>query len=356
MPAFPGWTFRVGQGPLDFSVAQPLIGRGHTVYGSANAAKMFDGGYGYDTVSPSGWGCTSGSWAATQIGAGPTQLYVVVSNDLGSSDYATGGMEGYRIQISSDSTNGADGTWTTAITVSGNIYTTRGHLITGFTGNSWIKIIVDQCTGGVIDELDVWDATNGTPDTFLFIGDSITYGCMNRVYYGAGTGNHPSFQENVEINKPGHYPAQHAAGKIGSSTTFWASEISTVLAVYPDVKYVCISLGTNDSPYSTIPTFISNLTTIVNAIVADGRIPILARAPWSGAAGYGGGDYNTCLVRQFNDGGIDYITSTLGVRKGPDLYQLFYDNRVLYAVEADPHPNSDGQKGWTKAWADSVSL
>jgi acyl-CoA thioesterase-1 len=344
-------------GSLDWSTLMPLISRpGKPVFGTGTPAQMVDGKYGYvDGVADGAWACSGGSWVAVQVGAGPTQVLVALSNDNASGgSYLASVVQAYRIQVSSDSTNGSDGAWTTAVTVTGNPAYAREHLI-AFTGRSWVKLMVDTCTGGQLDELNVWDATNGTPDTFAFLGDSITDGALRRHFYFGG-GLLPSFQENVLENQPGHYPLQLNVGVTGQGAAYWAANIASALALYPDVRYWCVGVGMNDgaSMPGQLTQWRTDMTTVLNAITAAGRVPILARTTWTGAAGYGGGDYATCGLRYLNDNGVDYLVSTLGVRPGPDLFALFNANGAAYAVTSDPHPNQTGYKAWTNAWADSL--
>src|SRR4030095_13580199 len=90
----------------------------------------------------------------------------------------------YHFEVSADSTNGSDGTWTAAGTpVSGHGVRTRAHA-TYFAGKSWIKMVItaappnESGNGVQIGEIDVHDisATGaGLPDdTWFFMGDSIT--------------------------------------------------------------------------------------------------------------------------------------------------------------------------------------
>lgn len=344
------------QAPINWLTSMPHISRGKPIYGTDVPSRMNDGVYGY-VDTPGAWTCTAGSWIAINLGSGPTQILVAISNDHDSAGrWVTTGFNKYRFQVSSDSTNGTDGTWTTSVTVTDNSAICREHLI-NFTGYSWIKLIVDEATGGQLDELDVWDATNGTPDTFVFIGDSLTDSAIRRFeYYGGGL--QPSFQENVLSNNPGHYPLQVNCGYAGMGASYWQTTISTALALYPDCKYWCLDIGMNDgaSMPSQISSFVASMSAIVEAILAAGKIPIIARTTWTGVTGYGGGDYNTCGLRYLNDYGIDVVADTYSIRKGPDLYKLFYDNSATYNVTADPHPNETGYKAWTKAWADSLGI
>lgn len=348
----------VVQPALNFSVPMPLVSRpSKPVFGTGTPAQMVDGKYGYvDGVAEGAWACAGGSWVAVQVGAGPTSVLVALSNDNASGgSYLSSVIEAYRIQVSSNSTNGSDGTWTTAVTVTGNPAYAREHLV-AFTGYSWVKLLVDTCTGAQLDELNVWDASAGAPDTFAFLGDSITDGALRRHFYTGG-GLLPSFQENVQTNN-GHYPLQLNVGVTGQNAAYWAANIASALSLYPDVKYWCVGIGMNDgaSMPSQLTAWRTDMTTVLNAITAAGRVPILARTTYTGATGYGGGDYATCGLRYLNDNGVDYLANLLSVRRGPDLFASFYANASTYAVTSDPHPNETGYKAWTRAWADSLGV
>jgi len=157
--------------------AMPRISLGKPVYGSpTNHAKAIDNGYGYDVVDPGALLITAGDWIALNLGSGPSQILVGLSaDDQGgvSGSYVVNAFEAYRLQVSNNSTNGADGTWTTLVTVTGNPIFCREHKL-AFTGYSWLKVIFDTTTGGQFDELDVWDASTTSDNTFAFVGDSIT--------------------------------------------------------------------------------------------------------------------------------------------------------------------------------------
>ena len=348
----------VGAAPITFSTPMPLLSRGRPSYGTGTPSRLFDGGYGYLSETPGPWACSGGSWAAVNLGyTGAASLLVSLSNDNASGGgYVSSSFAAYRVQSSADSTNGVDGTWSTEVTVTGNNSMVREHLISGFSGKSWIKLLVDTCSGGQIDELCIWDASAGTPDTFAFLGDSISDGGVRRFGWSGTDDFLPSFQDRVLLNQPDHYPLQLNVAVTGIGASYWAANIASVLALHPDVKYWCIGIGTNDgsSMPGAISTWRADMTTVINAIVAAGRVPILARAPYTGSASYGGGDFYTSGLAYLNANGVDYLVSTLGVRAGPDFWQLFYDGRTAYAVTSDPHPNNAGYRAWMQAWADNL--
>lgn len=345
--------------PIEYA-PMPHISRGKPIYGTGSYSKMNDGGYGYTAVTPGAWTAANGDWVAINVGSGPSDLLVAISNDesaIGGGSYLNTSFSAYRLQVSNDSTNGSDGTWTTVVTQTANTSMTREHKFS-FTGYSWVKLICDTITGGQLDELDIWDASGGTPNTYAFLGDSLTVrGTLRYTYWGGGV--QPSFQENL-LTDTGQYPLQLNVGFSGYSAADWATNISSALALFPDAKYWCIGIGTNDgfSMPGAIATWRTDMQTVIDAVIADGRIPILARIPWTGATGYGGGAFDTCGLAYLNENGVEWLFQQYGpaLRRGPDLYKLFYDNQVAYNVVTDPHWNEDGTKAWAAAWADSLGL
>ena len=91
----------------------------------------------------------------------------------------------YRIETSADSTDGADGTWRTAVTVRGNPvrsrrtrWTSAGsagsgsrHARSRRRANEW---------GLFLDEIDVHDLSLGGDDVWVFLGDTIGAGVFDR--------------------------------------------------------------------------------------------------------------------------------------------------------------------------------
>ena len=137
-----------GSSALALTQPSPIISRGKTVFSSpAGGTAIVDG-----TYHNGGWSAGSPTpeapvWAAIQLGAGPTRL-LVVWDDGGSYPYQEdparmvyGLPLGYHIDVSNDSTDGQDGTWTSLVTVLDNNARTRGHAI-DFSGQSWVKLVV----------------------------------------------------------------------------------------------------------------------------------------------------------------------------------------------------------------------
>src|SRR5574343_589316 len=107
------------------------------------------------------------------------------------------------------------------------------------------------------------------------------------VYYGGGY--RPSFGDWI-VSLWGTYPLQINMGTVGIGAQQQAADINASLALYPEAKYWCIGLGTNDAPTimsgSNLADWRTDMTTICNAVLNAGKIPIVARIPYSSDANH----------------------------------------------------------------------
>jgi acyl-CoA thioesterase-1 len=167
----------------------PIISRSKTTFSSPpGGAAVVDSTYhsgGWYAGSPS---AQAPAWVAIELGLGPSRV-LVQWDDGGTYNYRDPssamvyGLPGaYEIQVSNDSSNGQDGSWTNVVTVTDNAVRTRGHAI-DFGGKSWVKLLItalppNAANGVTIGEIDVHDisATGSRmpDDTWLFLGDSIS--------------------------------------------------------------------------------------------------------------------------------------------------------------------------------------
>src|SRR5262249_2542457 len=149
----------------------PLISRGKPVYcdyddGPKGPQAVVNGHYGawsYWHVSQR----VLPSWCALRLEPGPKRVLLTWSSDY-TFDYldAVGPYpQDYSISVSSDSTNGSDGTWQIAITVGGNHSRIREHLL-DFSGQSWVKMTVTGVQPRSaqqdvsIDQINVYDVSS----------------------------------------------------------------------------------------------------------------------------------------------------------------------------------------------------
>jgi acyl-CoA thioesterase-1 len=314
-------------------IPNPIISRRKMVYSSpAGGAALVDGLYhngGWSAGVPT---AAAPAWAAINLGAGPTRV-LVSWDDGGTYNYTPniydtanyGFPSAYEIDVSADSTNGTDGTWTPSVTVVDNNYRTRAHSI-DFTGQSWVKMLITaestslpEPNGVQISEIDVHDisATGaGLPDdTWFFMGDSITAFAFDRASSHA-----PSFADLVHTDSPNYFPAMINGGVGGELSRDGLARLATTLTINPDYRYFTLNYGTNDSAGMQVSpaVFGTTMQSMITMLIAAGRTPIIPHIPYSGDGTHGSiPAYNTV---------IDTLTATNNLMTGPDLYTFFFNN------------------------------
>jgi len=317
----------------------PLVSRNRPAFASAgNAAAVNDGEYyggaTWDVVP----GDATPAWVAIQVGAGPTRAMLNWVAYPGSNLPTH-----YRIETSADSTNGADGNWTTAVTIVGNGVEARAHPF-AFAGQQWVRFVVtrahDVGQAISIDEIDVQDASTGNADSWMFVGDSITAAAFHR---GLFEGNFP---ERVHAVSPAFFPLMIGAGVGGTSTVDGVARIDEWLAIHPHFQNWVISYGTNDSANEDpqfAPAFGERLRFIVATLQAAGKTVFVPRIPYK----TGGEAYLAPYNAQ-----VDAVVGEFGLGAAPDLYAWFlaHPDQLYDGV----HPNDAGSRSMNQLWADAV--
>jgi acyl-CoA thioesterase-1 len=347
--------------------ASPIISRGATVFSSpAGGAAVVDGSYhngGWSAGNPTS---DAPAWVALQLSRGPSRL-LVVWDDGGTYNYQDpttamvyGLPRGYRIEVSSDSTNGSDGTWASRTEVTDNDARTRGHAI-DFSGQSWVKLVVtaappNAANGVSIAELDVHDISSAPDpdlpeDTWLFMGDSITAFAYDRALI-----HQPSFAAGINALVPSFFPAMLNAGIGGEKTTEALERITQTLALNPNYHFVILGYGTNDAANNQIApaVFKANLQTLIDRVRAAGRVPLIPHIPVSM-------DGNHASIPLYN-AVIDELTTENQLLVGADLYGYFSANAALFScppcangrMTDNLHPNDDGLKGMNAVWTSAL--
>ena len=334
----------------------PLISRGRPVYCSSNnqgpggPPAIVNGRYG-------GWNfwrtdlSALPSWCAIQLAPGPTRLLLTWEND-NVFDYISNtgmGPQDYTISVSSNSTNGADGTWQTVVNVVGNHTRIREHLLP-FTDQSWVKMTVTKGQPQasqpylVINQIDIYDASNSLNDTFFFSGDSISVMAYNRF-----DENQPSYSVDVHKAYPRYFPVTLDGGFGGWNSSGAAQDIDSWLALNPDIKYWLLGWGTNDALEQVSPqNFTANLQVLVDKIEKAGHVPILAHIPYMNKGT--GVDQEIQALNTV----IDQVTTANGLMKGPDFYQLFKANAAAYLLPDGIHPTPAGAIAMNQAWFEAL--
>ena len=340
--------------------ANPIISRGKTVVPSqaslVNNERYHDGGW---TTRVAALPAS----VALNLGAGPTRL-LVQWDDGGTYNYKDpagttvyGLPMAYTLDVSGDSTNGTDGTWTSVVTVTDNAVRSRGHAI-DFTGKSWLRMSITgapptiSSNGVQIGEIDVHDISatgTGLPDdTWFFMGDSITAFAYDRT-----TAHQPSFAAWINSGLPAFFPAMINGG-IGSETSAMGlARLPEALALNPDYRFFVLGYGTNDANHGTVDAFRSNMQGMIDMVKAAGKIPVIPRIPYSANSGYlKVPDYNAV---------VDELVASNHLIAGPDFYAHFMAHPDEYTCPPcggrttdNLHPNDVGLAAMNQLWAEAV--
>ncbi|MEY4549878.1 MAG: hypothetical protein RL685_6073 [Pseudomonadota bacterium] len=344
----------------------PILSRSRPVFAQpANGALVVDGNYhgnGWSAGRPT---AEAPAWVAIQLEPGPSRV-LLVWDDGGTYNYQDpagtnvyGLPAAYRIEVSSDSTDGQDGSWANVVTVPANVVRTRGHAI-DFTGQSWVKLVVTGTpmaapNGVSIGEIDVHDISASAPgmpdDTWLFMGDSITAFAYDRALV-----HQPSFAAGINALAPGFFPAMINAGIGGEQTAGALARLDSVLELNPDYRFVVLGYGTNDAAGGQVPvaTFKTNLQTMIDRIEQQGRIPIIPHIPLSSDGSHG-------TIPSYNEA-IEQLVADNELIAGPNLYRYFTETPGLFEcppcgggrMTDDLHPNDDGLKGMNAQWTEAL--
>ncbi len=331
----------------------PIVSRYKPIYASftGSPSMRVNGKFG-----ETAWNVTDSSWIAIRLQPEMTGIFFtwnstnrMWSDSIANPRDCVEGQpvpENYRLLISGNSTNGIDGTWQTADSVTGNIVAARGHRI-NFTGNTWIKMFVGK-GAGKIDEIEIFDISKGADDTWFFLGTGITLNAFKKPVQIKDFRSY--IIEYVKEFNPIATPA-YLRGGIGCATSNgFAADISNILNIAGNVSYVAIEIGTYDAcggATENIGTFTDNLRRIVTACQAKGIEPIIARIPAtdSGKASW--------QIPEMYLKVIDELTEKRHLIPGPDLYTWFLQHPDELSDDGIM-PSARGGASIQRLWAEAV--
>jgi lysophospholipase L1-like esterase len=330
-------------GPL---LPAPIVSRGKRVASRPGAGEaLVDGVYRTKAAWAGGHPSPAKpSRAAIELGDGYDRLLVSWTSS-GNHDYRDrkyGAPVDYTLETSADSTDGANGTWRTAVTVVENPVRTRAHAL-DFAGQRWVRMSVTRLAPDVfqwglyLDEIDVHDLSAGGDDVWVFFGDSITSEVFDRA-----PEHQPSFAEAIAARHPGYFPATISAGTGSFHHADAVRAVDEVLALNPDARVIALCFGSNDwDPVA----YRRDLLEVIRKVRAAGKIPVVPRTPFRRDAKE---DFAARLAAA-----ADAVTSELGLLPGPDLYGWF---------EARPerlhdglHPDDAGSVEMIRLWAEAAA-
>lgn len=313
---------------------------------SANASLLNDGKFG------NAWNYSAGSWAAIQVGAGPSKVLVTwneVSGNWSDKIPSTGACPSgvtfptaYRILASANSTDGSNGTWDTLVRVTGNLVGSRTHAL-DFTGKSWVKMLV-VAGSGRMDELEVFDASNGREDAWFFMGTSITM-----MTYKSNIPD-SSFSDMIHALVPANTPSIVRGGTGCINSTQVLASIRDYLDQMGDCHFLAIEMATNDvwgGGDWNYATYIRNMQAIIDSAKGRGLVPIVAR-PMATDSARAGWQVNPIYVA-----GIDSLVRVNKLIAGPDLNGWFRAHPEQLGSDG-VHPAVSGSKSLVRLWAETM--
>lgn len=313
---------------------------------SSNAALLNDGRFG------GAWNYVAGSWAAMQVGAGPTKVLVTWNESSGnwsdkipSSGACQSGVTyptSYRILTSANSTDGANGTWDTLVRVTGNLVGSRTHRL-DFAGKSWVKMLI-VAGSGRMDELEVFDASRGADDAWFFMGTSITM-----MTYKSNIPD-SNFSDMIHARVPANTPSIVRGGTGCINSTQVLASIRDYLDQMGDCRYLAIEMATNDAWGGgdwNYGTYIRNMQAIIDSAKGRGLVPIVAR-PMATDSARAGWQVNPIYVA-----GIDSLVRVNSLIPGPDLNGWFRGHPEQLSSDG-VHPAVSGAQSLIRLWADAM--
>lgn len=290
----------------------------------------------------------------------------------------------YTIEVSADSTTGFDGAWTPVFTMTNNNRSQRTHHFTVPSGGyEWVRLHV---TDGVNDhtttagrdfslrEVSIYEAqTVGgvQPDSVAHYGDSLSadafqligpqgFAELARAFSTNGATTDLMFS-NFGLS------GQNSSGFIDQpAIDYDIYDALTLDGLDTHALYWAITIGVNDAfegeanltnPSSNLYQYPTRLNTLVQALIAQGRTPILARIPDTDESNGGFGDFAS---KKHVLEAIDTAAATYHLIPGPDLYTAFRRN-----IETDSasffsgdgtHHNISGQAKMVSMWAEAFAI
>jgi lysophospholipase L1-like esterase len=273
------------------------------------------------------------------------------SDSIGSTGQCAEGLplpEDYLLLVSENSTNGIDGTWKTVDSITGNKVAARGHTV-DFNGFIWIKMMVLK-GGGKIDEIEIFDISNGNDDTWLFVGTSITANAFK------GPVPFKDFRyfimDYVKEYNPKATPAFIRGGIGCLKSDGLAADLKQILEMAGGVNYLAIEIGTNDAQGGSpdnVKAFTANLQECIDECKAQKVEPIIARIPATNP------EKASWQVHEAYLKAVDDLAKKNNLKPGPDLYKWFSQHPEELKDDG-VHPNQRGGATILRLWAEAVYM
>lgn len=342
----------------DAATSTALISRGVPVFASS---EIWPATWANDNDYTTLWRGAIPSWLAYDLSGVPAaeraSIVLVWYNDplTGNYDHALIGSPGYNnLGAYTVEANAAPGggsppatSWVGLASVSGNTLHSRQHRF-HFAGYNWIRVNVSASDGSVSNfdaaiNLDVYSARRVLGDDWIFFGDSITAGSMSH----ETTAGHGTFSQMINASAPAHFPLEEGGGIGYLTSADGANHVPGWLALFLGT-YVGLSYGTNDALGCVAPaTFYTNYSSMVQAVLAAGKVPLVPHIPWGPAA-----NIQSCAPSL--NAQIDNLYAAYPqIVRGPDLWAFFKAHPKLISSD-QIHPTAQGMSALRHQWANTV--
>ena len=300
------------------------------------------------------WKSSNAKEIALNVGAGPTKLRINWES-YGDCAWATNFTSGcghtgvalsnFKILTSANSTDGTDGDWEEAATITNNPVMARGVDI-DFAGKSWFKFVSNGDVGQIL-EIEAFDMSNGGTDTWFFMGTSISQMGIKQQDTDSTTA------QLIHAKFPNYTPAMLRGGIGCINSTEVVAHLKEYLEYAGNVKFWAIEMGTNDAWGGgdwNLDTFKKNMQTIIDSAKAHGITPVISQIIATDEA-KAGWQVNPKFLEA-----IDKLTEDNNLPKGPDFYSYFKEHPELLASDG-VHPNGDtkGGQAMHHLWAEALA-
>ncbi|MCX7725460.1 MAG: SGNH/GDSL hydrolase family protein [Chitinispirillaceae bacterium] len=317
---------------------------------SGDASYLVDGKYGGQM-----WNVANNSWVAVDIGKGPSKVFIVWNNPAYTwSDKIADPNRAdckqtlsypidYKIECSENSTNGKDGDWITAISITDNKVSVRGHNVL-FENKRWIKINITR-GGGQFDEIEVFNTSLDSIDTWFFAGTSISANAYK------GSNINETFSVLINQKFPEFYPAIIRGGIPCITTEHFARDISMYIEAAGNCHFWLIEMGTNDAwggSNANVQSFKKNLQIVIDSCKKHNIEPIIAM-PIATNESSAKWQVHQDFIKAVKD-----LTLANNLIEGADLYTAFKNKSEFFNSDG-VHPNSKGGAEMYKVWAEKMS-